>query len=309
MSGAQNSPLLAEAWEAAKSHYYRNSQTIHLAIENRWTYETRKDYLIRYRPVQRYTIDDVIPGVTSAHTVHGLNVPIVELYASNIQWLLNDYYTIVIPGIAFSKASWPYDKTLESGETVGTILGWLALAFSSPHAKVMIEVPLDASKLCPLMYGCNLLGMASMKDQMEQVLVNIVKFRPLRVLELEAIWHYHHSTVNPYRDVMPMRLGFQAPGFMSKFAHNARDMTSQQWREDPSDKWNEERAEYALFIASHPELLRLMYSPNLHTYVTMLEPRPDRSWSKMRLKVWVDEYRANFGRANRVSMPPILPQY
>jgi hypothetical protein len=309
MSGPQTSPLLTEAWEAAKSHYYRTSRTIHLAIENKWTYESRKDYLNRYRPVQRYTIEGAYPGVTSAYTVHGLNAPIAELYASNIQWLLNDYYTIVIPGSAFSEASWPYDKTLETGRTIGTILGWLALAFSSPHAKVMIEVPLDVSQLCPLMYGCNLLGMASMKDQMEQILVNIVKFRPLRVLEMEAIWHYHHSTVNPHRDIMPMRLGFQARDFMSKFGQNAREMTSRQWREDPTGKWSEERAAYALFVASHPELLRLMYSPDLHTYVTMLEPRPDRSWSKTRLTLWVEEYRANFGRANSVPMPVIWPQY
>lgn len=295
------------AFEASVSHYYRNSQVIHLYIQNGYEYIPRRQYLLTRPDVLYYTV--VMPGKTSLSTVQGLHHTIAESYASNIRWLLNDYKIIVIPESAYAKTSWPYDETLQTGRAIHTILGWMALAFASTNSKVYIEVPLDACELCPLLYGCNLIGMTNMKDQIEQVLFNIVRYRPLKVREIEAIWHYHHSTVNPLPGVLSMPLGFQTKDFMLKFGENVREITSRQWRDDKTGKWDEERAAYGTFMGAHPELSRLMYTPNLHTYITMLEPRPDRAWSKMRLALWVEENRANFGRANPVLMPLIQPQY
>jgi hypothetical protein len=303
---AHPNPLETEAFEAAKSHYYRNAATIHLALRNVYDYIPRLQYL-QSHPVFRYTVET--PVVTSAYTVQGLNHNIVESYAPNTRWLLNDYKTLVIPKSAYAIESWPYDQTLVSGRAIGTILGWMALAFSTASSKVHIEIPLDACELCPLLYGCNLLGMTSLREQIEQVLVNIVRFRPLKVREIMAIWHYHHSTVNPQPGVLNMSLGFQTKDFMLMFGKNVRDMTSRQWRADTTGEFDEERAAYGTFMAAQPELCRLMYTPNLHTYITMLEPRPDRAWSKQRIAAWVVENQSEYGRAAVYPMPRIERQY
>jgi hypothetical protein len=153
--------------------------------------------------------------------------------------------------------------------------------------------------------------MLSLRDQIEHVLLNIFRYRPLTVREIMAIWHYHHDTVNPAPGVVYMSLGFQGKDFMLTFGSNVRDITSRQWRDDKTGQFDEERAAYATFMAAHPELCRLMYNPNLHTYIRMLEHKPDRSWSKRRLAEWIEEVRSEYpdGGATTYPMPNIEAQY
>jgi hypothetical protein len=252
-----------------------------------------------------------MPGFTGVHTVRGLDVHILESYAPQAGKLLDDTQTLVIPQIAYAATSWPYDETLASGRALGTIFGWMVDAFKSEHTKVILKVPLNACELCPLLYACNLFAMLSLRDQIEHVLLNIFRYRPLTVREIMAIWHYHHDTVNPAPGVVYMSLGFQGKDFMLTFGSNVRDITSRQWRDDKTGQFDEERAAYATFMAAHPELCRLMYNPNLHTYIRMLEHKPDRSWSKRRLAEWIEEVRSEYpdGGATTYPMPNIEAQY
>jgi hypothetical protein len=288
--------------------FFKTHTGVEIYIRNKVDFDVRTSHL-RMKPVLCYVMETAQgAAVTTAHRAHGIDHHILEHYAPHSRWLLNTYQALVIPSSFYWPDSWPYEDALRDGRPFTTIIEWLRAAYSDASDKHYVKIPLIVDELCAYLYACKILGMQSAMQQIEHVLLNILRYRALNVREIKAIWSYHKNSVHSNPDLaahLRIRAGFTNNAIMPMFAQNLRTLTSAQWRYDDTGKFNDERAEYASFLAGKQDLLRLMYSPNLKSYVTMIEPNADRVWKEKRFADWIADNQYHFDIGRVYPMPPI----
>jgi hypothetical protein len=106
--------------------------------------------------------------------------------------------------------------------------------------------------------------------------------------EMKAVWKF--ETDSPPAPPMPpgieIQRGFSDTTMMRLFADNLRNMTSQQWQWDMTGRWNEVRKEYWGYINQENDLNKLVYAPDLKTWIEIFEKSTDRDAKLLRQRDW-----------------------
>ncbi|KAF2650126.1 hypothetical protein K491DRAFT_732173 [Lophiostoma macrostomum CBS 122681] len=206
---------------------------------------------------------------------------------------------------------WPDTETDPKdryGRPLTDILDWLSEAFAHKDEKVFIWIPMQLYKLCPILRIFNTLGMLGQSRQIESLIAGILRYRNLKMQEIEAVWKFETASPPPppVQHNIEIQRGFADPKIMWLFAENLKNNTSQKWRWDVTGEWSQMRREYWVYMARETKLNKLVYGPDLESWVEILEKTADRSAKLERLKDWIDKTSAIFGRTVLHPMSPIL---
>lgn len=262
-------------------------------IRNPMSWSARKKAL-EQKPTLRYSVRCRIGPlphenkITSA-VIPGINTEILAAYASNVEELLNPFGTLQVPSCIYDDPdTWPHALHLQNGQPMTTIISVICEAFAAPYDKVFIAVSGKLNILCALLASCRILGLSSVCRQLEVLIKYTLQNRPLTMKEVKAVYSHHANYPNPYPEILEMTPGFGDNEIMLVFASNLKEKTV------PAFKDEDAKVEWAAWLSDRDDMRKLLYEPDLGTWVTMVERRSDREWSKLRLHQWVEEMGDRF---------------
>ena len=298
---------MATKMDEVRRTYFGRATFAALEIKTTVSLSTRMRVLSASPTLQyeRRVADIARPSITIA----GLSAEILSTYCANADEFIDDQGTFLIPASFYKIDAWPYDLSFRDGRPFTNILQWLRHAFADPDDRVYVQICLDLDELIAHLSGCLLLGMRREAKQIEALIKNVLRYRPLNMKEVKAVWAYHKHPPNPFPETIEVPKCFMDAEMMRVYAVNLIQLTSRQWRDDKTGKFDMQRVEFNHLVAYDYELRNLLYRPHLGTWVRVLERVPDREWKRARLAEWVEQNGRVFGRGRRGNWPVIVPLY
>lgn len=249
------------------------------------------------------------PGIVTSHTVPGTSAIAAKLFATNLDAYSNNYNTFIIPGnfYAFGTSEWPYKEALKDGRPFSDIFEWIHIAFTKDLDEVTIDIPhYKADALCVYLVACNILGMTSQAEQLEKHILDIITYRGLSLLEIQAIWK-HASVPHPW-GASEIPAGFSNANVIPKFAANLVVSTRAWETNSPKDpEFVEMLAKFEVWMEREggERLKKLLLNAGLRAHVEYVQKEPSKAWKNTRMSQWVQENYRNFGRGAAVEMPAL----
>jgi hypothetical protein len=274
-------------------HHVINADQAPLYFKNKLSYRDRLlirtlcatlKVVITYPPGEADYEED-ITGVDSRIIEHFIPPIYARQFTDNSDHFTFPASSLYQPGLWPDTEADPMDRY---GRPLTAILCMIRDVFAQKNERVYLLVPVKLYKLCPMLRIFNTLGMISQTRQIEMLIAQILRYKSLEMEEMKAVWKF--ETDSPPAPPMPpgieIQRGFSDTTMMRLFADNLRNMTSQQWQWDMTGRWNEVRKEYWGYINQENDLNKLVYAPDLKTWIEIFEKSTDRDAKLLRQRDW-----------------------